>query len=70
MKSNYSPKRVNAITEKANFLGYELKDLSSQYPYCDRKCKTYGLIDRRNEILACAYSQLEDIEKYLAEKSK
>lgn len=70
MKSNYSQKRIDEVSEKASFLGYQLIDLSERYDYRDRKCKTYGLVDRRKEILVCAYSQLEDIEKYLAKKSK
>ncbi|MEG4121690.1 hypothetical protein QUA43_29990 [Microcoleus sp. N9_B4] len=70
MKLKYSQKRVDAVAEKASFLGYQLVDLSERYYYRERKYKTYGLVDRRNGILACAYNRLEDIEKYLAEKPK
>ncbi|PJE45200.1 MAG: hypothetical protein CUR32_00960 [Flavobacterium sp.] len=67
MKSRYSPKRkrIQEIEIKANFLGFDFVDLSEQWPYSERKYKTYGLIDRRSRNLACAYSLLSDIERYL-----
>lgn len=65
MKSKYSDKRINELAEKASLLGYELIDLSDRYDYRDRKWKTYGLVDRRTGVLACAYAVLKDIEKFL-----
>lgn len=68
MKSKYSEKRINKLAEKANFLGYQLIDLSERYDYRDRKWRTYGLIDRRTGILACAYAVVKDIDKFLDSK--
>lgn len=70
MKSKYSQKRIDEVAEKASFLGYQFIDLSDRYDYRDRKYRTFGLVDRRTGILACAYSVLADIEKYLAENQK
>lgn len=65
MKSKYSEKKTQELAEKASRLGYQLIDLSDRYDYRDRKYKTYGLIDRRNNRLACAYGCFPDIEKFL-----
>ena len=65
MKSRYSSHRIEEVTDKASFLGYEFINLSQRYDYVERKYETYGLIDRRNNRLACAYSLLADIEKFL-----
>lgn len=65
MKSKYSEKRINELAEKASSLGYQFIDLSERYDYCDRKYRTYGLIDRRTTKLACAYAVIADIDKFL-----
>ena len=70
MKCKYSAKRIQEVTDKASFLGYEFINLSQRYDYVERKYETYGLVDRRNKILACAYSLLEDIEKFLQKQVK
>ncbi|TAG98746.1 MAG: hypothetical protein EAZ18_00275 [Oscillatoriales cyanobacterium] len=68
MKSRYSAKRIAEVAAKASLLGYEFINLSQRYDYVDRKYETYGLIDRRNNRLACAYSLLVDIEKFLQKR--
>jgi hypothetical protein len=65
MKYRYSEKTIQKLAEKASFFGYQLIDLSERYDYCDRKYATYGLIDHRNNRLACAYSLIPDIERFL-----
>jgi len=65
MKSRYSEKKVNELAEKASALGYQLVNLSERYDYRDRQYETYGLIDRRNQRLACAYALPKDIERFL-----
>jgi len=66
MKPTYSEKRVNELIKKASVLGYEFINLSEHHAYRNRKGQTFGLIDRRTGTLACAYSLIKDIEKFLA----
>lgn len=53
MKSRYSEKKVNELAEKASALGYQLVNLSERFV-------------SRTGTLACAYSLIKDIEKFLA----
>ncbi|MEY3870072.1 MAG: hypothetical protein RLZZ338_3963 [Cyanobacteriota bacterium] len=55
MKNIISEKKVETLREKASFYGFDLIELSERSPYNLRKTRTFGLIDRRNSTLFCAY---------------
>jgi hypothetical protein len=55
MKGIISEKRMQDLREKASFYGFELVELSDKSPYNLRATRTFGLIDRRNGSLFCAY---------------
>lgn len=60
-------KSLSAILERCDRLGIEVTDISSQYPFCDRKSSTLGFFDRRNGNLLAAFNRknLAAMERFL-----
>lgn len=63
-------KPFQKLEERANYYGYELRDISSDIGYRDRKGKTYGLFDRRDGRMLCSYATLGDVERVLKKQVK
>jgi hypothetical protein len=57
--------KFEQLTELADFYGFDLRDISNNLGYKDRKRATYGLYDRRDNTLACSYSTFTQIKNYL-----
>lgn len=57
--------KPNDIKELANFYGYDFEELTGKLGYENRKGCTYGLRDRRDGTIACAYATTTQIKTYL-----
>jgi hypothetical protein len=58
------------LKDTAAYYGYDFVDLSDHPNYRGRKGKTWGLIDRRDGLLWCAYSTKAQIQTQLLKIGK
>lgn len=48
---------IEGLQKIANYYGYDIQDISSKYPYCERKGQTLGIIDRRTNLQIASYAK-------------
>lgn len=53
------------LEELANHYGYDFVELTGKLGYESRKGKVFGLRDRRDGTIACAYATTTQIKEYL-----
>jgi len=59
-------KKIEEIKQLAEYYGFDIKDISNNHPYSERKGKTLGIVDRRNNRQVASYSaqNTKKIEEY------
>lgn len=57
---------IEELQKIANYYGYDIQDISSNYPYSERKGQTLGIIDRRTNLQIASYAKAnkKKIEEY------
>lgn len=47
--------RLSNLKEIASYYGFDVNDVSNQYPYSERSGITYGIFDRRTNQMTASY---------------
>jgi len=52
------------LADSSAFYGFDIINVSADFPYSERKEITWGIRDRRTGLLACTYSTKESLYKF------